>query len=418
MNRRIAAVLAAILTLSGAGSIFAAAAPAPETPEVAPDPGLSLAETVEQAMARSPTAGLPGAYAEEAAALGDRAGRLFAGPAEAGIRHQNDQWTDDRGLIEWEAELALPLWRPGQRSAHEALAGGAREMARSLVPELRLRVAGQVREALWGLMLAREQVRLTEQVRDTAAALVRDVRRRVETGDLPRTDLLLAQDEALSRKDEHLVALQQLGEARRNYIRLTGLTRRPDQPGEALSAATGINLETHPILREAEARVQRMQHEVAALRERGSGQPWLSFNTRRERAFSGEPYQDSVGIGITFPIGGRAHHAPEIAAAGRALAEAEAERNRLRRELELGLGHAEQRLATLRSELALAEERQGNAEQSLRMARIAFDVGEMDLAEFLRVQNRAQTAQADLRIRRLELKQAIAQYNQAAGDLP
>lgn len=417
MNRKPAAFLAGTLFL-GTVAVAAAEPATPEPSEITPDPSLSLAETVDYALARSPAADLPGAYANEAGAIQDRARQWFAGPAEAGLRHQSDIYMDDRGLTEWEAAVSLPLWRPGQRGAQGALAGGAGEVAQAVGSSLRLRVAGQVREALWQLMLAGEQAKLTRQVWDTAAALVKDVKRRVETGDLPRTDLLLAQDEALTRKDDYLMALQRLQDTRRAYIRLTGLNRQPAEPGEPRASVSRIVPGNHPLLHEAQARVQRSSSEVEVLRKRGSGQPHLVFNARRERAFAGELFEDSLGVTITLPIGGGAHVAPEIAAGNRSLAEAETERNRLQRELELELRNAEQRIATLRSELPLAEERQKNAAETLRMARIAFNVGEMDLAEFLRVQNRAQTAEAALRIRRLELKQAIAQYNQAAGETP
>ena len=100
------------------------------------------------------------------------------------------------------------------------------------------------------------------------------------------------------------------------------------------------------------------------------------------------------------------------------LVQAQAEQLALQRKLELELHDAVRALDTLRAELDLAEQQHTMAQQSLHMARIAFDSGEIDLVQRLRVQARTYAAERSMNLRKLQLQQAVARYNQAVGDLP
>jgi outer membrane protein TolC len=135
---------------------------------------------------------------------------------------------------------------------------------------------------------------------------------------------------------------------------------------------------------------------------------------RDEEAISGITH-DSIGIGLRLPFAGASHAGPAIASANNQLAEAQSAQLALRRTLELALFEAGHTLETLRAELELAREQETLAQENLRMA---FDLGEIDLVQRLRVQTRAYTAERTLSLRTLQLQQAVARYNQAVGVTP
>lgn len=378
---------------------------------------LSLADVLEAALRHNPSQSLPEAYSREAQALQKRADSLFAGSPAIALRHQTDQWNDNRGMREWEANLEMPLWRWGERSASGQLAQRAREQAAASSEALRLRVAGQVRDSLWGLVLAEERASLAEHAWQTALTLEAEVKRRVAAGDLAKSDLLLAQDETLSRRDEYLLAWTEQQHVIKRYMTLTGLAQRPVHISEARSDKTAID-DTHPLLREAYLRMERARASVSQLEQAGNGNPQLTLGTKREREAGTGIEQDSVGIGIRLPFGGGSHAAPTLAAASTVLAEQTSHHTQLRRELELALHEAHHSIEMLQTEQELAAEQNRIASENLRMTRIAFNLGETELAVLLRIQNRAFTAEGNLSLRQLQLQHAIALYNEAVGDLP
>lgn len=60
-----------------------------------------------------------------AEAVADTAGRWWAEPPAIALSHENDNWHDNLGKRETGVDLSLPLWLPGQRTAHgQAAAAG------------------------------------------------------------------------------------------------------------------------------------------------------------------------------------------------------------------------------------------------------------------------------------------------------
>jgi cobalt-zinc-cadmium efflux system outer membrane protein len=123
-----------------------------------------------------------------------------------------------------------------------------------------------------------------------------------------------------------------------------------------------------------------------------------------------------VAVRIPFDIGPATK--PEVAAAGRTLAEADASRLRLQRQLEAELRTAGRELGAIERRLVPVREQRRIAADNLRLARRAFQLGESDLVSLQRVQASAfaaERAEEQLKILR---QRAIAKYNQAAGVLP
>ncbi len=403
--------------LAAAAPLFAADPPEAYGHQVEASPDIALRDVYTAALALDPRGGLPEAYRQEAAALSDRAASLLAGSPALALRHQTDQTGTDRGLREWETSVELPLWRWGQRQASRDLAIAAGGYADAHSGALGLDVAGLVRGALWELALAEEHRNLARQAWTTAQALEQDVRRRVQAGDLAEADLLLVRDETLTKLDEFLLATTEVRHAEKRYVTLSGLRLKPTDFSE-IPSDRNLIADDHPLLLEAQRRVERAQAELQRAQRAGSDSPQLIVGTRRdEEAVTGTTH-DSIGIGLRLPFASSAHAGPAIAAANSQLAEAQSAQLALRRTLELALHEAMHTLETLRAELELANEQQALAQENLRMARIAFDLGEIDLVQRLRVQTRAYTAERTLSLRKLQLQQAVARYNQAVGVTP
>lgn len=410
----------ALLTLLALGLLIAPLARAAAADDVAGtvpprDPRLTLAEVVDAAWQQHPDAILPAAQHAQADALSRRARSPIGSDPALVLRHESARAGGGPGLSEWEAGIELPLWRPGERSASRRVGEEAQRDAQTTAALLRLQVAGEVRESVWALALAENALELARKDLATARELEAQVERRVASGDLAHADLLLARDETLQRGAFVQDAELDLRHAVLAYRRLTGLDALPEVLGEP-PAPPVADAQANPYLAAPAARAARSRAELEQVRRTSGGHPVLFLGGRTVDDPGGNGV-DSLQVGITFPLGG-AHSGSRRAEAAVAMAESQVTLGRARRALERMQQEERDALETAHRALALAQERAEVARDSGRLAGRAFELGELPLAEYLRVRHRTLTAGHEAAQRELELQRQIARYNQALGVTP
>lgn len=381
------------------------------------DPALNLAKVVDLTLEKYPDAAWLAAQEAEAAAILERSKSWTSGAARAGLAYQEAT----SGTLHYvDATVQVPLWNLGQRDAERSLADRAQAGAESQSRAVRLRIAGLVRTALWNMELqkVRHQQALSEV--DTYEQLFDKIRRRVELGDLPRADLLLAQTELLQKRSALTLAEAELMHARKRYASVTQTTRIPAEFGENL-AALGEIQKSHPALAALIGQIERKKAQVETLRLTGSGQPDLTLGINSDRPSDNDERSnntESFNIAVSVPFGGSAHLQPQIAALQVEESRLLADYQQLYRDLELAHHEAEHNLEVNRAELKTAEEMRQVAEEHMRMMDISFSAGEIDLMDLLRVKARTQQAILNAKERAVILQRDIALYNQAVGMMP
>jgi hypothetical protein len=121
---------------------------------------------------------------------------------------------------------------------------------------------------------------------------------------------------------------------------------------------------------------------------------------------------------LQIPIGGDDWNQPYVAEANLALNQKIVERDTLMRELNKALAAIRRSIETNRSLLEIAERRREIAETQIRMNQLAFESGEIELINFLKIQSTAQTTIRDARERAILLQRDLAFYNQIVGVTP
>lgn len=380
------------------------------------DATLRLPEVIDATLAKYPDSHWLTALEEEAKAIEQRSDSWFAGSAALGLAFQEAT----SGTLHYgDASIQVPLWNFGQRDAQKNLAQQSGASAQSQIGAVKWRVAGLVRTALWDLALqnirleqARAEVKVTDQ-------LLRKIKKRYELGDLPRSDVLLAETELLQKKSLLTLAEAEVMHARKRYISLTQSAKVPADYRETLSVMATIE-QSHPSLLAVNAQIARKQAELETIRQSGSGQTTVSVGINSDRG-NNDPRSnntESFNIGVSIPFGGHAHLAPQIAAANVELNRLIAEREQLYRDLERTHHEAEHALEVNRAELAIANELKQIAEDHLKMTQLSFSVGEINLMDLLKIQARTQQAALNAKERAVILQRDIALYNQAVGVLP
>jgi len=381
------------------------------------DAALSLSKVVDLTLEKYPDATWLNSLEEEAAALAQRGDSWTAGASLAGLRFQEAT----SGTLHYlDAAVEVPLWNIGQRDAEQRTAKLAESSALSQAEAVKLRVAGLVRGALWNMALAGLSYEQAKIELDITDQLVAKVQRRVELGDLPRADLLLAQSESLQKRSAVTQAEAELMHARKRYTSITQMTKIPGDYQEKLVELTEIQ-QNHPALMAINSQIERKQAELNAIKLVGSGQTNVAVGINSDRGSNNDERSnqtESFNIGVTVPFGGSAHLAPQVAAVNVELNKLIAEREQLSRDLEQAHHEAEHNLEVNRVELGIANELKQVAEDHFKMTQASFSVGEINLMDLLRIQSRTQQAVLNAKQRSVMLQRDIALYNQAVGVMP
>lgn len=378
---------------------------------------LALAAVVQAALQRFPDAAELTARSGQAQAWHARSGSLLSQQPALTFRYQSDRWGNNDGLEEYEAGLSLPLWRWGERRAARSLAEALAHQASVAEAALRWQVAGLVRDRLWDMAEAEEAVTAASAAERIASRLSRSVERRHELGDVPLGDLLLARAGALSAREAVVDAQARLVDRQREFVVLTGLEARPSYRPEQ-QAEQGVIPATHPALALLRAELDGARARAAVTRQSARGTPTLTLGPRWERPPLGNVFEDSMGITMTLPLPGTAHAGTAVAEVQRDVAAAQARWDRLQRALELALHEAAHGLEVAQQNRGTAGERAEIARRHAALGLSAYEQGEMDLLDLLRLQDAAVAADAQDGRLRVEANRQIARYNQAVGDLP
>ncbi len=382
------------------------------------DPGLSLAQLVEQTLEKYPDRLINEALAQEADALQERGDSWLAGSTALALDYNDDRIANDRGSREASAKLEFTVWNWGQRSAARNIAEQANHSALKQSAAVKLEVAGLVREALWNMALAEISLQQAKFNADISRQLLDKVRKRVELGDLARADLLLAESEDLQNRALLTQAEAEMMHSRKSFASLTQNTHVPASYQEQLSGIETVE-QNHPLLEAVNALVARKQAAIEWAKTTDTiNQPKISIGGKTSRDQRGGDDMQSAGVGLVIPFGHSTYDAPEIAAAHLELNQALAQREHLQRRLEKNLHEAEHGLDVTRAELKIAKQMQDIAEQHLKMTEISFSAGEINLLDLLKIRSRSLDAIRNAKEQEVKLQRNIALYNQAVGVLP
>lgn len=398
----------------------AAAEPKPTVAHEDPieiDKSLTLAKVVDLTMEKFPDMAWLNSLEEEAVAIKQRSESWTAGASQAGLRYQNMT----SGTVHYvDATVQVPLWNLGQRDAEQERGIKAENSADLQSAATKLRIAGLVRGALWDMELQRIRYEQARAEINIFEQLLAKVERRVELGDLPRADALLAQTELLQKLSILTLAEAELMHARKRYSSITQLSRAPNTYQEKLADIKKLEF-NHPTFVAINSQIERKQAEIKALKLVGSGQTNLTVGVNSDRTQNNDPRSnqtESFNIGVNIPFGGSEHLQPHVAALNVELNRLIADREQLFRSLELAHHEAEHNLEVNQAELEIANELKRVAVEHLGMMQLSFSVGEINLMELLRVESRTQQAILSAKERAIMSERDIALYNQAVGVLP
>jgi outer membrane protein TolC len=378
---------------------------------------LTLPALIEQTLEVYPDRLINEALENEADALDVRGDSWVAGSDALYLDYSSDQLSNNNGNRNASVKLEFTPWFWGQRSAAQNIAIEAHRSAIKQSAAVKLEVARLVREALWNIALANIRLEQAKFNLEISSKLLDKVRRRVDLGDLARSDLLLAESEYLQNRSLYNQAEAEMMHSRKNYANLTKTTHIPVNFQEQLSNITAVQ-PTHPMLEAINAIIARKHATIEWAKTTDTiNQPKFNIGTQSSHDPVNGNNQVSA-IGVVIPFGHGTYDAPEIAAANLEMNRALAQREHIQRLIEKNFHEAEHALELTRKELSIAKELKDIAETHLKMTETSFAAGDINLLDLLKIQARSLEAIRNAKEQEVKLQRDIAFYNQAVGVQP
>jgi hypothetical protein len=394
-------------------SLFSTAVAA-ETVEVIYSQDLSLKALSEMVYQRLPAKVGEEKYVALQQANDQLSQSLFAQPTTANLSHFNDAIGSSDGFQEWEGSVDLPLWLPGQKQQQQTLSQKIAAELPAFQTHLKLQASGEVRELIWQVKLAETWHLQSINTWKTAQKLEQDVISRVDAGDLPTTEKLLATSNSLEAHSNMLQAQSQLQQAIDTYSMISGQRELPAAFEEDI-AETTTSLETHPDILLQNEVIARLKTEVGIAKYDAAVNPNLSVGVRRERGDFDESFNNSLGLGVSIALNDEKFSQPAIAEKNAELTDAQIARQTLLRELNRLLLSAQAELDSTKQQLKLIKQQNATTQQYYELQKRAFDLGEINLIDLLRSQVLANQNQSRQRELEILFKKQKAAVNQALG---
>jgi outer membrane protein, heavy metal efflux system len=411
---------------------FVSVTPIPGWAQPAAPSALTLKQAYEAAWARQPEAASLTARRDAAEAQRRAAAAWTPEPAALELETKTDRLHANDGGREYVLAVAVPLWLPGERGRTVALADAGLAALDHKLQADRLRVAAALREAWWAAQRAMQEHLHANQRVAQAQQLVADVARRVQAGELARSDQFqaemgLAQLEAtlaeasVSRQSALLALRTVLGvdvDGPAEPGPAVAEAAPPAPPASPLAASLLPPDANHPAVAEWQTRAElsRKAAELAAVKTRAS--PELLLGTTRERGQFGGSYQQSLTLALRLPFGGGSRVSSQVATARADALEAEGQARLAQARLRGDIETAQARVTGARARLVALERHARLAQEVRGFFEKAFRLGEADLPTRLRTEQEAAEAERQVALLRIEAAAAVSALRQALGLLP
>ncbi len=360
---------------------------------------------------------------DEFAAKEKAASSWISGEPVAGIAHRTDRVNRNEGFREYEAELELPLWNPGVRTAVQANVAAQRLGFDGQWLLAKLKLAGELRTLSANAATAQVELDLNRRKLLDATALAQDLNRRVKVGENARVDSLQAEVLVQQAQTAMAQANSQLTRLQNQWRSLTGLAA-VSPPDETLASLAGNEVDAapvspdHPALRYAQAQVSSAQARLA-LADADKRDPMaIGVGVARERANFASANETKLRIALRIPLGGDNRNAPRRAAARAELDTTQAEADAALRQLPAEVAAASADLRGARAAQVAARERVRLSTEVQTLITKSWRLGESDLPARLRADNEQFEASLSLARATIDVQRAIANLNQAHGTLP
>lgn len=348
----------------------------------------------------------------------DLSERWFPGVPRWHLDLFDDAVLDDIGARELEVGVEVDLWLPGERGQARTMALAQENRQLAWRDHLRLLVAGRLRSIMADIGMADAMLEAERRALAEAERLLDTTRTLHQAGAVPEMDVLQAEGVVLQQRRAVAQAEAGLVDAEYGYRVLTDLEVRPTAGFQEQAATLQSVPDDHPWLRYLSSEVEIERAGVERVRRQARGSPTMSVGMRRDRGDAFQPYNDSLALSFSVPVGGGPAVSSTVSDAESRRVESEVTLLSARRELMRQLHEVQHEMEVTEEALALGAEQLELDRRRYRMAQVAFESGETDLLRAVSALRALQATEQQYQALQLRQQALVSDYNQIIGVLP
>jgi|GEM_PF-1340574 outer membrane protein TolC len=397
-------LIASFVAMSSFGSLTMAAE---STNQVAPN----LQQLLEHVKTQLPEQEKKQALQQLTQANGNAADSWIAGDVDLVVRHENDGMTGNQGYQSWEVGAAFPIWLPGQSGAKQQLSEDYRSLQSAQTARLALMASGKIRNLVWQLKKAETTLAYRQKSHQQAQALEQLVKQRVDAGENPKMDLLMAQQVTLNAMKQLTLAEQDYRIALNAYSTWTGNEQLPKTFAEHEQS---LPLAEHPDIAFLQS-LQSIEAEKLQLTKYSQKQnPNLYLGSKTEK--SHQMSDNTMLIAqISFPLGVNKQSAIAVSEQNQNKVNADVALAKAKQQIAIDRRNAETRLQQAQQTQTLAKSQFDLSSQSVLLAKQAYQQGETSIQVLLQATQQLYDNELNYRLSQLNTQQSLSDYNQAQG---
>ena len=335
----------------------------------------------------------------------------IAGDVDITIRHENDGATGNQGYQSWEVGAGFPIWLSGQSDAKQKLGQDYARMSENQQSLVDLRASKILRGLVWQLKKAKVTVEFNRKNLEQTQALQHLVSQRVDAGESPKFDLLVAQQSVLKVQRQLALADQAYQSALENYRAWTGSDEIPEDLAETQHSQ---DLSVHPeivALREQLA-VAGTKLELARINRKQNPHLYVGGKTDKSNQMADNTM---LVAQVSVPLGINKQSSVAVSEQNRATVQLQVALEKAEQSLKIAQKNAQIKIDQALKTRQLSEEQLKLSEQTVGLATNAYQQGETSIQILLQMKQQFFENKLNYQLSKLDYLQAIADYNQTQG---
>ena len=410
---KLLAALIAMLIVMSAGLTNAQAASSD-------GPAFSVRAVYESALALNPEAQSQKKRIEALMAKKESATAWTAQPLSLESSYRSDRNYNNQGLREVELGFSAPLWNWNERSRTQSLRDSELQTANAQFEAAKLGLAAEVRQVVWDTLSAQLDVEIAQTRAQAANKLTDDVKRRVDAGELAKTDLYQAQALHAQAKSEMGRAMAALSDMAIQFSELTGLPISTLQgvQAENTEIPQGLRPLDHPSLKVAQSQLHTLSKQTELTITQKRANPELGLTVVSDRSAFGIGSEKSLMFSTRIPLGNASEYQSRVLDAQANQLAAQASLSKIERSVVAKGRAAGSSLQVFEHLRKTASEQAELAKRVYALYQQSFELGETDLPTLLRYEQQAFEAERLARKSDIEYAAKVSAYKQALGLLP
>jgi len=335
----------------------------------------------------------------------------IAGDVDLTVRHENDTMTGNQGYQSWELGAAFPVWLPGQSDAKQQLSDNYRALKQAQYTRLELLASNKLRTLIWQLKKSKATLNYREKNHQQALILENLIQQRVDAGESPKMDLLMAQQSTLNAMKQLTLARQNVQMAQDAFSSWTGKQNAPKAFSETLQ---NLDVNDHPTVTYLKA-LQSIENEKLQLTRYSQKQnPYLYLGTKTDKSHQTSNNTMLVAQ-ITFPMGINKQSAIAISEQNQSKISADIALKQFIRQLGIDRKRTAIHLSQTQQTEQLAKTQLTLSIESVKLAKQAYQRGETSIQVLLQATQQLYDNELNYRISQLNTQASISAYNQTQG---